>query len=37
VSYAFFTNSPASTQLPAQLVAGSRAVPAGKGGRLAAS
>lgn len=32
----YITNSPASTQLPAQLVAGSRAVPAGKGGRLAA-
>ncbi|MCK1511716.1 undecaprenyl-phosphate glucose phosphotransferase [Bradyrhizobium sp. 190] len=32
----YVTNSPASTQLPTQLIAGSRAVSAGKGGRLAA-
>ncbi|UPK02288.1 undecaprenyl-phosphate glucose phosphotransferase [Bradyrhizobium sp. 170] len=32
----YVTNSPTSTQLPAQLVAGSKAIPAGKGGRLAA-
>ncbi|KRR10493.1 undecaprenyl-phosphate glucose phosphotransferase [Bradyrhizobium jicamae] len=36
MSYTSFTNSPASTHLPAHLVAGSRAVPAGKGGRLVA-
>jgi hypothetical protein len=36
VGYASFTNSPASTHLPAHSVAGSRPVPAGKGGRLAA-
>jgi Undecaprenyl-phosphate glucose phosphotransferase len=32
----YLTNSPASTQLPTRLVAGSRAVPAGRGARLAA-
>ena len=36
MSYASFTNSPASTKFPAHSVAGSRAVPAGKRGRLAA-
>ncbi|MEH2516385.1 Undecaprenyl-phosphate glucose phosphotransferase [Bradyrhizobium sp. AZCC 1610] len=36
MSYASFTNSPASTQFPARSKAGSRAVPAGKRGRLAA-
>lgn len=36
MSYASFTNSPASTHFPAHSVAGGRAVPAGKRGRLAA-
>ncbi|KRQ97125.1 undecaprenyl-phosphate glucose phosphotransferase [Bradyrhizobium valentinum] len=36
MSYVSFTNSPASPHLPAHSVAGSRAVPAGKGDRLAA-